>query len=72
MSLVTYTVGPGAYVTATETFQSFKVFGLLHDSTSIERQTLQRHRVRMLFLFMFPLSHIIFLSYISYLSSLHL
>eukprot|EP01064_Diplonema_japonicum_P011089 TRINITY_DN1836_c1_g1_i1.p1 TRINITY_DN1836_c1_g1~~TRINITY_DN1836_c1_g1_i1.p1 ORF type:complete len:730 (+),score=233.37 TRINITY_DN1836_c1_g1_i1:85-2274(+) len=40
-----YTRGPGAVVSPTETFASFKAFLLVTDSEELERHTLSRHRV---------------------------
>eukprot|EP01064_Diplonema_japonicum_P031465 TRINITY_DN563_c0_g1_i1.p1 TRINITY_DN563_c0_g1~~TRINITY_DN563_c0_g1_i1.p1 ORF type:complete len:723 (+),score=200.15 TRINITY_DN563_c0_g1_i1:56-2224(+) len=40
-----YSRGPGAVVSPTETFESFKAFILVTDSEEIERHTLSRHRV---------------------------
>lgn len=41
----TYTIGPGAYVSPTETFESFRALTLIHDSFELERQSLARARV---------------------------
>lgn len=42
----TYTDGgPGAYVSNSETFESFRVLSLVHDSYDLERQSLARARV---------------------------
>ena len=40
-----YTLGPGAVVSKTESFESFKVFSLVVDSPELERHTLSRHRL---------------------------
>jgi len=44
-----YSSGPGATVSGSllETFESFRVVLLAHDSIDIERQTLARHRATM-------------------------
>eukprot|EP00754_Rhynchopus_humris_P025613 Rhum_TRINITY_DN14949_c0_g1::Rhum_TRINITY_DN14949_c0_g1_i1::g.128763::m.128763 len=40
-----YTLGPGAVVSPTESFESFKVYALVTDSAELERHTLSRHRL---------------------------
>eukprot|EP01059_Diplonema_ambulator_P013718 TRINITY_DN2428_c1_g3_i1.p1 TRINITY_DN2428_c1_g3~~TRINITY_DN2428_c1_g3_i1.p1 ORF type:complete len:725 (+),score=278.65 TRINITY_DN2428_c1_g3_i1:54-2228(+) len=40
-----YTLGPGAVVSPSESFESFKAYLLITDSEDIERHTLSRHRV---------------------------
>jgi len=46
----TYEIGPGAYISETESFSSFGVLSILHDSDEMERRALQRHRLTNLLL----------------------